>query len=375
MKKTRIESIYILRLTAMLMVVLVHTVGVYNESFDVLSGAFQKYHFLSRMIRVEAGIFILLTGLVFFFNYAQKEWNKASLIDYYKKRAMFIVVPYLIWALIYEWYAHVKIDRELIFSEVVSRILQGESYYQLYFIFIIVQIYLVLPLFVWATQNCDFVRKYLWIIGIVLHLIYIFIQNTFDLSAHNLFFNKISLFLLGGWIGLHYLKEKEKASKWIPTAVIGVIALGIGSVLFYLHYAGYTLNQIQVYSPVYKLTELGYLVLGSYFFFKLSEKITSRLSTKHLGKLKHVAVYSFGYYLIHPLVLKEVAGFTTVRTNYWFHFDITVRYVLTVVLCFVIIWLTHRFVPFAQLFFGKLPARRKKEIVSESHQWSMRNSS
>lgn len=345
----------------MLMVVMVHVIGVYHSTFDFESGAFQKYHFLSRIIRVEAGIFIMLTGLAFFYNYVDKEWNLRSLIDYYRKRVVFILVPYLLWAIIYEFYAHYTIDRPLEFWEVVQRILRGESYYQLHFIYIIVQFYLVLPVFLWLTRRFSFIRKHLWLIGIVLQLSYIVLTDIFNIDIYNFFMGMIAYFLLGGWIGVHYSAESRKATNFMPTVLLGIIALSAGSLLFYLHYYGYTLQEIPVEAVLYSSLNLVYLVTGCYFFFKFAEKVTSKLSGNSINKLKSVAVYSFGFYLIHPLILKEVAQFTIIRSNYWFHFDIAVRYLVTVFLCYLVIHLSHRFLPFANLLFGKLPRRKKAQ--------------
>lgn len=359
MKNKNIESVYFLRTFAMLSVVLIHAIGAYYTSFEMDSGAFQKYHYLSRMLRVQQGIFIMLTGLVFFYSYAQKQWTKENLLDYYKKRFMFIIVPYILWASIYELYAHYRLGRELIIEDVISRIVQGESYYQLYFIFIIVQMYMILPLVIWVSQRFSIINKYLWVYGILIQFTYFVIQSTFDLTISNLFLSNMSYLLLGGWIGLHYETQRAKGKNILPTIIYGLMSLIIGSSLFYLHYYGYTLQEITVNSTVYTLTEIAYFLIGTYFFYKLAEKFGGIRSIKLIGVVKHFAVYSFAFYLIHPLILREVAVFFPIRSNYWFHFDISIRYMLTVIFCYLVIRFIHLYIPLSNLIFGKLPATKK----------------
>lgn len=359
MKNKNIEAVYFLRTFAMLSVVLIHTIGAYYTSFEMDSGAFQKYHYLSRTLRVEKGIFIMLTGLVFFYSYAQKRWTKDNLLDYYKKRFMFIIVPYIVWASIYEFYAHYRLGREFVIGDVISRIVQGESYYQLYFIFIIVQIYMILPLLIWVSQRFSFIKQYLWLFGILIQFAYFVIQSVFDLTSSHIFLSNMSYLLLGGWIGLHYETQKAKGKKIIPTSILGVITLIMGSSLFYLHYYGYMLQEITVTGTLYTLTEISYLVIGSYFFYKLAEKFAATGSNRMIGTVKHFAVYSFAFYLIHPLILREVAVFTPTRPNYWFHFDISIRYIVTVLFCYLVIRFIHLYIPFSHLLFGKLPVKKK----------------
>ncbi|WP_117161287.1 MULTISPECIES: acyltransferase [Paraliobacillus] len=359
MKNKNIEAVYFLRTFAMLSVVLIHTIGAYYTSFEMDSGAFQKYHYLSRTLRVEKGIFIMLTGLVFFYSHAQKRWTKDNLLDYYKKRFKFIIVPYLIWASVYEFYAYSRLGREFVIGDVISRIVQGESHYQLYFIFIIVQIYMILPAVIWISQRFSIIKKYLWLCGILIQFTYFVIQSTFDLTSSHIFLSNMSYLLLGGWIGLHYETEKAKGKNNIPIIIFGVMTLITGSSLFYLHYYGYTLQEITVTGTVYTLTEITYLVIGSYFFYKLAEKFAAMGSTKMIGRVKHFAVYSFAFYLIHPLILREVAVYTPTRPNYWFHFDITIRYMVTVIFCYLVIRTIHLYIPLAHLIFGKLPATQQ----------------
>ncbi|MFC2947702.1 acyltransferase [Virgibacillus sediminis] len=358
MKRQHIDSIFYLRLFAMLMVVLVHVTGTYQTVLPEGSDAFQKYHFLNRFIRIEAGIFLMLTGLVFFYNFFRKDLSPAVFRDYYKKRVVYILVPYLIWALFYEFYASYTIGRELDVIGVAERILQGKSYYQLHFIFLIVQFYLVFPLLILLAKKFRWFRRYMWLIGIVVHLLYNYLNTRFNLVGFGLFLNSMTPYLLGGWIGIYYEEQKGKIHNNFTTLMSGIVFFVSGTSLVYLNYHLYTVGTFHLDSFYYTVNEVLFIVTGCYFLYRMAEILHIKAVPAVRKTVKHVAVYSFGFYLIHPFVLKEVTRWIPVHNNYWFHVEMAARYALTVLLCYLIILSFHRFVPGASLIFGKLPKRK-----------------
>lgn len=367
MSKQRIDSIFLLRLFAMLMVVLVHVTGQFQSTLPFDSGAFQKYHFLNRIVRIEAGIFIMITGMVFFFNYMKKTLTWDVLKDYYKKRVTFILVPYLVWAVFYELYMYHIGFREVSLIGSLDRILHGESYYQLHFIFLIVQFYLVLPLFVYMAQKLEFFRKYMWAFGIGLELMYFYFNNTYSFTSFHVFLNSIGTFLLGAWIGTYYNEVIQKVRSY--TSIFYFAGAGIaGLTTVYLHYDMYMLNESALPGFAYKLVNLMYMVTGSYMIFRLAELASGKMSSRAFGVVKNVAVYSFGFYLLHPVVLREVAKFIPADSNYMFHFQMGARYVSTVLLCYIIIWGVHKFIPGASAIFGKLPKKASFVVLKQQNQ-------
>ena len=105
--RKEIASIYYVRFLAMLMVVLVHTTAQYHHLFDVPSVQNIFYFFLNNIIRVEGGMFVMIMGIVFFYMYRDRPFTVENLLSYWKKRVVYILIPYIIWSLIYEvemWY-------------------------------------------------------------------------------------------------------------------------------------------------------------------------------------------------------------------------------------------------------------------------------
>ncbi|SIS42379.1 acyltransferase [Salimicrobium flavidum] len=355
MQKQHIGSIYYLRLMAMLFVVLVHVTAAYSVTLGADTTSYQLYHFVNRIVRIEAGIFIMITGLVFFYNYYPKQMTAEKLKDYYRKRVFFIVVPYLVWALFYEWFAYQMDGRELIFGEVVQRVLTGASFYQLYFIFLIVQFYIFLPLFVYLTQKIGWFRKYLWLVGVLIEIGYHYLNAEYGLTSTVLFLKSLGTFFLGGWLGIYFSRETAKR-KAPSTMYWGIGTLILGTVLALYHYYVYTTGQISFAFDPYKIVDAAYLMVGGYFFFRVMETAYEKGKGMPNEIVRNVALYSFGFYLVHPFILRLVSLYIPVYNNYSFHVQVAARYIVVVALCYLFIFTIHKLSPrIASLMFGKLP--------------------
>jgi len=353
-KQQQIQSIYLMRLLAMSLVVLVHVTGAYATVLPFAGDAYEKYHFINRIIRIEAGLFIAITGLVFFYQYKHKKLTKSLWKDYYKKRVSFILIPYIIWAIVYELHKAILGFGDLQPAAIAKRIFFGESYYQLHFIFLIVQIYLVLPLLIWLDHKVAIFRKYMFVFGGILQLGYITLQTYMPFSPFPLFLQLMGTLLLGGWIGIHYDKEKAKSKRWSTWGWLVISGIAGSAIAIYYYLSG-TLDVFEWNNILYESVNYVFLVTGCYSIFRFAESIADKLSTPTLARLQQIASYSFGYYLLHPLILDYVTRSIPAYSNYLFHVQILLRYFIVMGVCFLIIYLFHRYVPFASLFFGKLP--------------------
>ncbi|KGX92646.1 acyltransferase [Pontibacillus halophilus JSM 076056 = DSM 19796] len=276
--------------------------------------------------------------------------------DFYKKRVVFIVLPYVLWAIFYETFMYVIQFREWSLVDSLVRILHGESFYHLHFIYLIVQFYLFLPLLLYLTQKIVFLRKYLWLVGLLIQVSYGYLSNDVQFSSFMDFLGFMGPFMLGAWLGVHFTREKEKARK-ITTVPLAIAGLGLGVTMTLLHYFIYGTGQLDLHWFLFRLTDMAYLLVGGYALFRIAEWLSEVVSPRVFHVIKNIASYSFGFYLIHPIVLRVVAEFIPAQANAWFHVQIVGRYVGTLLFCYLIIWFFHRFTPFGSILFGKLPKR------------------
>ncbi|WP_161598841.1 acyltransferase [Bacillus mesophilum] len=370
--KKEILSVYYLRVFAMLFVVFVHTTAQYRHLFTVDSIQHQFYHFMNNFVRVEVGIFIMLVGIVFFYIYRNKSFTPKELYQYGKKRVIFILVPYIIWSLIYEMEQLYLGTRVFSIPNIWENILSGGSKYQLHFIYLVVQFYLLLPFMIMIVKKSHLLKKYLWLIGIILEFFFFMMRMNYGWDNFR-FVNSLGAFLLGGWIGLHYDEIKAKMTKK-KMCTFAILFLACSISVIYIRYQNSFIEQIAIPDSVYKLLVMGFYVGGSFFFFYMSERFSTAFSETTTKRFKNVASYSFGFYLLHPLVLYQVMNLLPTRgTGLSFHIMIPLQYIITVILCYLIIWLAHSYLPYASFLFGKLPKKqeqfwkvKKSEQASES---------
>ncbi|UOQ92212.1 acyltransferase [Halobacillus shinanisalinarum] len=357
MARERIESVYYLRVFAMLMVVMVHVTAAFQAVLTDGSDAYQTYHFINRIIRVEAGIFIMIIGMVFFYKYMSQKMDLTELKKYYKKRALYILIPYLVWAFFYEALSVYIGVVPLNFVEMTWRILQGESFYHLYFIFIIVQFYLIFPVILYLAQKLTFFKRYMWLFGIGIEIGYYFLDREYQIIPFSIFISSLGPYLLGAWIGAYYKEQKALINRK-STIIWGLFVSITGFYYVYLNYHMYTISSFVLPGYIYLIVNLFYILSASYLLFRLTEYICSKWPNA-IPYVQNAAYYSFGFYLLHPFVLKVVAQFVPVPAGYWFHGSMILRFIGTVVLCYLIIWLFHRFFPFPNIMFGKLPKKAR----------------
>lgn len=340
----------------MLFVVFVHATAQYTHLFTVNSFQHGFYHFLNNIVRVEAGIFIMLVGIVFFYTYRDRKFTGRELLTYWKKRVIFILVPYIIWSIIYEVEQLYYGARVFDLDGILQRLLTGGSKYQLHFIYLVVQFYLIFPIIMMIVKKSEFLKKYLWFFGIAIEFFFFMMKYKYGWQYFG-FINSFGVFLLGGWIGLHYeeLKQKYTNKKLFLTASLFLLT-GVPYVL--IRYQNMFNERVPIPESFYKLLAFGFFVGGSFFFFYMGEKFVSSFSKLTTSKVKSIASYSFGFYLLHPLVLYQVMNLLPTRgTGLSFHIMIPLQYTITVIICYLIIWFVHSYVPFAGFVFGKLPKK------------------
>lgn len=353
--KKEINSIYYIRVFAMMMVVFVHVTAVYNQLFAVDTIQHMTYHFINRLVRVEAGLFIMLVGIVFFYNYRHKKMDGKELLNYFKKRVVYILIPYIIWSLIYEVDALYFNMREFDVKSIISNILHGKSNYQLHFISLIVQFYLLFPIFLYLVQKFSFLKKHLWLIGFLVEFIYFVLNVKYRFTSGPSFITILSPFLLGAWFGLHYEKVVAKVTKF-RTIAAGIAFLLIAIPFILQRYQTSFHSNYLLPVEFERLLEITFLFIGSAFFFYLSERLASRSAAATTGEIKKIAFYSFGFYLLHPFIITRIRMYIPIPdSGISWHLMIFVHYFLVILICYFIIWFFHRFVPYSSFLFGKLP--------------------
>jgi peptidoglycan/LPS O-acetylase OafA/YrhL len=369
-KKDRIDEINLVRAFAIIGVLMVHsTSNAVTEA--VASSYFAVYNFANIFFKFGTPTFILLSSFVLFYNYYDRPLDKTLIGSFYKKRLLYILLPYLIFSTGYFFMLHVLYYPNRALGDTLAsfavKLLTGKAYAHLYFVFISVQFYLLFPLLLYVFKKWP--RLTLWLVPIGFAVQWGFVLlNHFWLAVPNKgswAFSYFAYYFTGAFMGVYYgvvktwLKPSlDKLRSWrgLSWALLWAGWLACGLTHVWIWYAGRH-DGIWYNTLWYELlwnlhTFLTALVLLQ-IAFALREWNRNAGIVRALG---HLGIMSFGVYLIHPLFLFVYRHFP-VSSAGWYHLWYLGGFVLALALSWLVVALAFRFVPYAWVVFGNVPAK------------------
>jgi len=153
MKKERIEEITLLRAMAFMAITMQHCIAEYIYRADILQPDAVMLAMLFHYTRFGTPTFVFLSGVILFYNYAGTALRYGS---YVKRRFVDIGVPFLCWTAIY-WVSVTLFSGQSLatgdaWRALASQLLSPTYGYHLWFILMIFQFYLLLPLFLHMAE-------------------------------------------------------------------------------------------------------------------------------------------------------------------------------------------------------------------------------
>ena len=278
--------------------------------------------------------FIFLSALKLFINHSEK----ISYGKFYLSRLTKIVLPYLLWVLIYDIYFVSNGYFSFSFTDLLNDCLVGNLVSHFYFIIIIVQFYLLVPLWRLMVKKADCMIALIVSVMLTLilgqhlpEIISLFLRD-FSFAYNDRIFTTYLLYWVAGcYAGLYYEKFKE----------ILVNQRGLISVLFVCAAAGdAVLSRLSFSGKIFigwlENLHVLYCICAILFFFS----IALMFSEKKAAGSRFVQLFdrsSYNIYLVHPLIIFIVngmlacAGITSIFTGYMIR--IAVTYTAAISLC------------------------------------------
>ncbi|QNG60230.1 acyltransferase [Bacillus sp. PAMC26568] len=328
-KKVFYHEIHSIRAFACICVLFVHVTAIYyamqGEVFNWLTFG------LNQVGRFGTPIFAVISGFLLFNQVKKRGFDFKSFVS---SRTVKIISPFLIWSLVYLFLNHLFFDIPMFpsFEKVlVDFILQGEAYYHLYFMTMVVQFYLLFPLL-------QFVRsKKSWIIFLFASAVinYLYLNfHTFGIPIENellreTFYSKgfvlrwFFFFIFGGFAANFWseIVTFVRKHKWV-FVILGAASVA-GAIFEYK-----IIGSVSSYR-VTNFINIPLLVFAGIAVHSLLEKRTLYIKTTTL-----IGSYSMGVYLIHPLVLFLLMQ--VVPAEYWATRTLPIIFIVTLVSCILI---------------------------------------
>ncbi len=313
----RITELEILRAAAAFAVVIIHVTANPMVTLPVTSRSFFLYSLLNQWSRFSIPAFVLITGLVLTHTYGRVA--NFDLATFLRKRLQGIFVPYLAWTLFYLlWRARVEGFAALP-GRLLPSLIQGTGMYQLYFIVLIFQFYLLFPLLRPLLRS----RWLGWAVAAAVLFQFALMWDTFYGLFHfsspaalavlrwrdRLFPWWLGYFMLGTWLAVHIdalLAWTRRYAAGLLLAAGGILAVMMVEYMRLMQQpgmsVGFAATGFRPTAYLYALVAtVGLLGLGGWL---LGRKDRPAACLLEMGR------HSFGIFLVHPFVLDLTMRFT-----------------------------------------------------------------
>lgn len=315
-KRKHIDELYYIRAIAALGILIIHATGVFAVYSEFNSKTMYLGVFANQFFRFGSPIFMMISGLVLFYNYRSMEEFDAK--GFYKKKLLYIIIPYILWSIMY--FVYKNYGGGMIFNKeqiiiLFKEILNGNSFPHLYFITLIVQFYILLPLFIkFLTKPMREKPIKLTVILFSLQAIILIygryfrnfnargIVGLFNVYYWKSVFGWFFYFLGGGILGIHY----DKIVEFIEKNIKPLFLFYIITTCFYLG---------QVYYNILKTggrdyyDNFGSIRPETLIYAMATMPILIWVTRRMVGKFKTIktfGTYSLGIYFAHPIVLEAI---------------------------------------------------------------------
>lgn len=149
-KTNRKYDIAFLNILFCLMVIFIHISSETVVRADHTSTMFWSVCVLSRLCGFSVSGFVLLSGVKLML-----KANKINILEFYKSRLISVVLPYIIWVCIYYGYFCWSENMSFSWLDLGHYILFGDLWAHFYFVVVIVQFYVLAPLWLFLFKRAN----------------------------------------------------------------------------------------------------------------------------------------------------------------------------------------------------------------------------
>ncbi|WP_440961113.1 acyltransferase [Paenibacillus nitricinens] len=317
-RQERLPQLDIFRALAILGVLHVHASSFAAGEQALHSPYYYWLNWINIFFKFGTPSFIFLSSFVLFYNYYGRPVTCSLIINFYRRRLKYILLPYLLASMGYyalSLYVNGRLmqnfgDNLLSFSRALF---SGSAYAHLYFVFISIQFYLLFPVLLKLMQSSRFLIKWAIPVGLGLQWGFIF-WNKYELhivEKGSLAISYLAYYMMGAFIAIHFDKvkiwlmkpwrEQSAAQKGWTTLLVSswLIAAFIHVQLWYVarHFGVWTDSLwYELLWNVHTMLSALVLLYATFLLYRKAPHVIVASLTR-LGEL------SFAIYLIHPLLL------------------------------------------------------------------------
>lgn len=310
-----------LRAVTALVVVAVHVLA-FTVVLNKTTTGIQVQNAFVVSVHFTRALFMFVTAFAMTYVYSGK---KVPIARFWKKRGIGVLVPYCIWSVIYVFVNQPPTTPLHFASASLTAILTGTSSYQMYYILMTLQFYLLLPVFLYLLEK---VKNHPWralSISFALQLVFFYVDfhfiqagpfaNTHVGKVVNSFQDEFVViyqfyFLLGGLTALYFQPIKSFLLRYGKLVVCGMILMTVALWIDFFMQIN-TLREpislaVSVLQPVMVPYSGMVIVFALWLACKWAGTRDSKGKPRGYGLWDQLSKASFGIYLIHALLLTVI---------------------------------------------------------------------
>ncbi len=310
--KNELVWLDLIRIFASFGVVLIHIAAdVITEFKAVPMAQWWAAHIYDSLVRGCVSLFVMVSGALLLMPTEQ------SAGDFFKKRINRILIPFIIWTVLYLIWKKILFQPDLDLLEALRRAASNEVHFHLWFFYALTGVYLAAPIFRLFVRQAK-PKDLVYFIGLwfcfasLLPFVEGLLNNIWHINFHlripvNIAMGLSGYFVLGYYLRV-YATEKATQLAWYLWAGSLAVCL-LGSYFLNLrlgHYDGLFYENTAPNVAAYVAA-----------VFLIAKSFSGKLASLSEGTIKRIKLFSkasFGIYLIHPMIMEVVEkgrwGFT-----------------------------------------------------------------
>lgn len=325
-KREQIPYLHILRIIAILMVIMLHSVSPYISNAGYYgTNSWYVYLLLNAVSRGGVPLFFMISGYLLLSDSASSDFK-----SFYSKRLPRILVPLACWNVLYYIFYCVFNKLPFDISEFFAQFINCGTAYHLWYIYTLFGIYLLVPFIKRITDSCT-LRQLAWLVVLICFCPTVrpFINTVTPMYIYlfdPLFNGYLGYFVLGYILGKAEFNSRQTAV-FIIWGIAAVVVCVLGN------NAASTESKIDlVFNSGYNIC---FYAIGAAFFCGF-KKIRVE-SEKTVRVLKHFSKATFGMYFVHVAVMEIITSYfmpsasPIVCTLYLFAVTLPFAYLLSLV--------------------------------------------
>ena len=293
----------VIRIVAVYLVLLLHAISPFITRLDLYDTLTWNVALgISPLVRMGVPLFFMMSGYLIL-----SDPRTSDFATFYKRRLPRILIPFLVWNMIYYLVYHIVRGATGSVSEFLMGMFNQDIMYHFWYIYTLCGMYVLAPFFKRIVDNCT-KRQVLLLLLVVLF------PTTF--IPFVCIFTKLNIYgfptMLNGYFGFFIFGYL--LGKWPPERKWRIVMYGLGIAAWFGGALGNYLTSSAEQMPLqfnYGHNLVHFMTAGAFFVLMqaLSDKLEKILPAK---TIKYWASLTFGIYLCHVMCM-----------DMWNHFVVT----------------------------------------------------